>query len=259
MQKTALPIKSIFIFSFQLLFLNAAFALGDEGHQVVGQIAQSQLSPKAQIEISKLLMLEPGSTMVSISTWPDEHATKITARWHYINFPKKACLYVPERDCPNGDCVIAALEQQTQILGSKESGEKRLLALKYIVHFMGDIHQPLHAGYKEDKGSNTYQIQAFGKATNLHALWDFGLIKNLNTPTNALVLDLSSNKTQRGDYFNIEPLNAATESCNIAHENRFYPTRLVDQQYINHYTPILEVRLRLAGERLAQLLNKTFQ
>ncbi|MBU3604884.1 hypothetical protein [Polynucleobacter sp. AP-Kaivos-20-H2] len=68
MQKTALPIKSIFIFSFQLLFLNAAFAWGDEGHQVVGQIAQSQLSPKAQIEISKLLMLEPGSTMVSIST-----------------------------------------------------------------------------------------------------------------------------------------------------------------------------------------------
>jgi RNAse (barnase) inhibitor barstar len=213
----SLQIKSILIISLQLLFMKAAFAWGVEGHQVVAQIAQSQLSPKAQAEISKLLMLEPGSSMVSISTWPDEHATKITARWHYVNFPKEACLYVPERDCPNGDCVIAALQQQTQILGLKESDEKRLLALKYVVHFMGDIHQPLHAGYKEDKGGNNYQVQAFGKATNLHSLWDSGLIKNLNTPTNALALDLSSNKTQPGDYFNIEPLNAATESCNIAH------------------------------------------
>ena len=255
----SLQIRSILIISLQLLFLKAAFAWGVEGHQVVAQIAQSQLSPKAKTEISKLLMLEPGSSMVSISTWPDEHATKITARWHYVNFPKEACLYVPERDCPNGDCVIAALQQQTQILGSKELDEKRLLALKYVVHFMGDIHQPLHAGYKEDKGGNNYQVQAFGKATNLHALWDSGLIKNFNTPTNALALELSSNKTQPGDYFNIEPLNAATESCNIAHENGFYPARLVDQRYINHYTPILEARLKLAGERLAQLINKTLQ
>ena len=255
----SLQIRSILIISLQLLFLKAAFAWGVEGHQVVAQIAQSQLSPKAKTEISKLLMLEPGSSMVSISTWPDEHATKITARWHYVNFPKEACLYVPERDCPNGDCVIAALQQQTQILGSKELDEKRLLALKYVVHFMGDIHQPLHAGYKEDKGGNNYQVQAFGKATNLHALWDSGLIKNFNTPTNALALELSSNKTQPGDYFNIKPLNAATESCNIAHENGFYPARLVDQRYINHYTPILEARLKLAGERLAQLINKTLQ
>lgn len=259
MQKMALPIKLLLIISFQLLFLKTPFAWGVEGHQVVAQIAQSQLSPQAKSEINKLLSQEPGSSLVSISTWPDEHATKITARWHYVNFPKNACLYVPERDCPNGDCVIEALQQQTQILGSKESSEKRLLALKYVVHFMGDIHQPLHAGYKEDKGGNTYQVQAFGKSTNLHALWDSGLIKNLNTPTNALALDLSSNKIKSGDYFNIEPLNAATESCNIAHENGFYPARLVDQQYINHYTPILEVRLKLAGERLAQLLNKAFQ
>ena len=252
-------LKLILITSLQLLFLKVAFAWGVEGHQVVAQIAQSQLSPKAKSEISKLLMLEPGSSMVSISTWPDEHATKVTARWHYVNFPKETCLYIPERDCPNGECVIAALQQQTQILGSKESDEKRLLALKYVIHFMGDIHQPLHAGYKEDKGGNNYQVQAFGKATNLHALWDSGLIKSFNTPTNALALDLSSNKTQPGDYINIEPLNAATESCNIAHQDGFYPSRLVDQRYINHYTPILEARLKLAGERLAQLLNKTFQ
>ncbi|MBU3615858.1 S1/P1 nuclease [Polynucleobacter sp. JS-Polo-80-F4] len=236
-----------------------AFAWGVEGHQVVAQIAQSQLSPKAKAEISKLLSLEPGSSLVSISTWPDEHATKITARWHYVNFPKDSCLYVPERDCPNGDCVIAALQQQTQVLGSKESDEKRLLALKYVVHFMGDIHQPLHAGYRGDKGGNTYQVQAFGKSTNLHALWDSGLIKHFNAPTNVLAIDLMSNKANPRNDFNIEPLTAAAESCNIAHENNFYPTRVVDQQYINHYTPVLKDRLKLAGERLARLLNTTFQ
>jgi len=258
MQKMTFTIKSILIISFQLLFLKAALAWGVEGHQVVAQVAQAQLSPKAKSEINKLLSLEPGSSLVSISTWPDEHSTKITAQWHYTNFPKESCLYVPERDCPNGNCVIEALQQQTQILRSTEPDEKRLLALKYVVHFMGDIHQPLHAGYKEDKGGNNYQVQAFGKATNLHALWDSGLVKNLNTPTNALALDLSSNKIQSGDYFNITPLNAATESCNIAHETDFYPSRKVDQQYVNHYTPVLMARLKLAGVRLAQLLNKTF-
>lgn len=252
-------IKLFFIITLQVLFLKPAFAWGVEGHQVVALTANSQLSPKAKSEVSKLLLLEPGSNLVSISTWPDEHATKITARWHYINFPKGSCLYIPERDCPEGNCVIAALHQQTQILGSKESDEKRLLALKYIVHFMGDIHQPLHAGYIEDKGGNNYQIQAFGNSTNLHALWDSGLIKNLNKSTNALSLDLLSSKMISGNKFNIDPLNAATESCNIAHEPNFYPTRVVDQQYINHYTPILMSRLKLAGERLAQLLNDTLQ
>ena len=259
MQKIAYIIKLVLIITLQAFFLKAAFAWGAEGHQVVAQIAQSQLSPKAKSQISKLLSLEPGSSLVSISTWPDEHATKMTARWHYINFPKGSCVYVPERDCLNGDCVIAALQKQTQILGSKESDETRLLALKYVVHFMGDIHQPLHAGYIEDKGGNNYQIQAFGKGTNLHALWDSGLIKNLRMPTNTLALDLSSNRLKSGDYLNVDPLNAATESCNIAHEQNFYPTRIVDQQYIDHYTPILLARLKLAGERLAQLLNNTFQ
>lgn len=259
MRKNVYLIKLIFILALQVFFLKAAFAWGAEGHQVVAQIAQSQLSPKAKSQISKLLSLEPGSSLVSISTWPDEHVTKISARWHYINFPKGSCLYVPERDCPNGGCVIEALQQQMQILGSKESDQKRLLALKYVVHFMGDIHQPLHAGYIEDKGGNNYQIQAFGKGTNLHSFWDSGLIKSFNMPTNTLALDLISNQLKSGDYLNIDPLNAATESCNIVHEQNFYPIRFVNQHYINHYTPILKVRLKLAGDRLAHLLNTIFQ
>ena len=146
-----------------------------------------------------------------------------------------------------------------QILGSTESDEKRLLALKYVVHLMGDIHQPLHAGYVEDKGGNIYQIQAFGKGTNLHSFWDSDLIKSFNMPTNTLALDLTSSQLKSKDYLNIDPLNAATESCNIVHEQNFYPIRSINQDYINHYTPILKVRLKLAGDRLAQLLNTIFQ
>lgn len=259
MHKHDFLIKLIAVISLQLLCVEAAMPWGVEGHQTVAQIAQTQLIPKAKSEIAKLLLLESGSSLVSISTWPDEHANKITAQWHYINFPKGSCVYMQERDCPNGNCVVEALQQQIKILGSNASGEERLLALKYVVHFMGDIHQPLHAGYKEDKGGNNYQIQAFGKSSNLHALWDSGMIKNLNIPTDQLSLNLISDGMKSGDYFNTDPMNAATESCNITHEEGFYPGRIVNQSYIKHYTPILEGRLKLAGERLAQVLNNTFK
>lgn len=259
MHKYALFIKLIVVIFLQALCVKAALSWGVEGHQTVAQIAQSLLTPKAKSEVGKLLLLEPGSSLVSVSTWPDEHANKNMIQWHFIDFPKGSCVYQQERDCPNSNCVIEALHQQIKILGSNQSDADRLLALKYVVHFMGDIHQPLHAGNKENRGGNNYQIQVFGKGSNLHSLWDSGLIKNLNMPTNLLSVNLMSNKVKSGDYSNIDPTNAAIESCNIAREEGFYPGQVVNQSYIKHYTPILEARLKLAGERLAQLLNTTFK
>lgn len=228
-----------------------ALAWGSEGHQVIATLAEQQLSPTARAEVQRLLALEPGATLASVSTWADEHRSPQTAPWHYVNFPRGDCRYEAARDCPDGRCVVEAIQKEAQILGSHAPDEKRLNALKYLVHLVGDVHQPLHAGYQDDKGGNTYQLQAFMRGSNLHAVWDSGLIKYLNEDADTLAARLMGKPT--GPW---TPVQAAEESCRIVANPGFYPGRLVDGAYIAQYTPVMEGRLSLAGRRLGELIDQ---
>ena len=234
----------------------AAHAWGTQGHQVIANLAQAQLTAKAKSEIDKLLALEPGETLASISTWADEHRNPTTAAWHYINFPKNSCTYDAERDCPGGNCVVAAIDRQLAVLASGAPADKRLMALKYVVHLVADIHQPLHAGYAEDRGGNTYQLQAFMRGSNLHALWDVGLIKNLDLSNDALTTRLQAKPVPTGAF---NATSIAEESCRIVGTPGFYPDRKVDVPYIERFTPVMEQRLAEAGARLAAMLNRMFR
>jgi len=144
------------------------------------------------------------------------------------------------------------------MLRSQGYDGKRLVALKYLVHFVGDLHQPLHAGYLDDKGGNTYQLQAFMRGSNLHALWDTGILKSLNEDADSLSARLlkSGVKVPDGDF---DPARAAEESCRIVGETGFYPERRVGADYIEKYVPVMERRLATAGARLAVVLNKVFR
>ena len=235
-----------------------AHAWGAEGHQIIAAIAQQNLQPAAAKEVARILAQEPGATLVSVSTWADEHRSPVTAPWHYINFPKGGCQYEQERDCPDGKCVIEAIRKQTSILQFDVNDEKRLTALKYLVHLVGDVHQPLHAGWGEDRGGNTYQLQAFMRGSNLHAWWDSGMIRYVEEKEGPLLPELQSRKTPPivKDW---KAETAAVESCRIVDLEGFYPGRLVDVDYINRYRDTLRQRLHTAGIRLAALLNKVLQ
>jgi hypothetical protein len=249
-----------------VLLPTAVQAWGEQGHQVVANLAQAQLSVKAKRAVERLLALEPGQTLASISTWADEHRSPATAAWHYVNFPKNSCSYSAERDCPDGQCVVAAIDRQHDILASNATDEVRLRALKYLVHLVADVHQPLHAGYGEDRGGNSYQLQAFMRGTNLHAFWDSGLIRALDQDTEVMTARLGSSNASPARRQEIERVGwtfnaaqAAEESCRIVGQPGFYPGRLVDQAYIQRFTPIMEQRLQLAGARLAVLINLALQ
>jgi hypothetical protein len=233
-----------------------ALAWGNTGHQAIATLAQGQLTAHAQAQVVELLALEPGATLASIATWADEHRSPATAPWHYVNFPRGTCVYDAARDCPHGACVVAALEQQTQILASDAPAEKRLMALKYVVHFMGDIHQPLHAGYADDKGGNTYQVQAWGRGTHLHAVWDSGLIDHLDLSPQALAEQLATAPRLQKDLANASPVAMAEASCSIVGQAGFYPDRIVGDAYAQPMRPVLLQRLAWAGQRLATLLNR---
>ena len=230
-----------------------ALAWGTQGHQTIAAMAAAQLSADAKLEMDRLLALEPGATMASLSTWADEHRSPTTAPWHYVNFPRDSCAFEAQRDCPDGACVVAAIARQSEVLASNAGDDKRLHALKYIVHFVADIHQPLHAGYLEDRGGNSVALQTFMRASNLHALWDSGLLSSLSQDNASLAARLLAKRVPASE---VDPARVAEESCRIVGMPGFYPDRRVGTDYVERFTPVMELRMAQAAARLAGLLNR---
>ena len=237
-----------------------AMAWGADGHRLVAELAQQRLTPEAAAEANRLLALEPGATLASISTWADEFRSPSTAAWHYVNFGRETnCQYDAAPICIEGNCVVGAIARQVAILASNAPDEQRLKALKYLVHFIADVHQPLHAGYADDRGGNTYQLQAFGKGSNLHALWDSGLIQNWAEGAQALQASAQSAATTNNDDSN-SPERWAEESCRIVATEDFYPdNRKVGEPYLQRWASVLAQRLGSAASRLANVLNRTLK
>ena len=235
----------------------SAQAWGLQGHQVVAAIAWQELTPAAREQVGRLLALEPGQTLVTIATWADEHRSPATAPWHYLNFPRGVCQFDGERDCPNGQCVVGAIEHQRAILASNAPETERLRALKYLVHFVADVHQPLHAGYQDNRGGNTVQLRFLMRGSNLHALWDKGLIEQLGMDVVALTSAAQAEPIGLASLANVLPssVEIAEESCRIVAQPGFYPQGDPTPAYVLRMTPVLLQRIALAGQRLGALLN----
>ena len=239
-----------------LVAVGPAGAFGGAGHRLVADQADRQLTPAARAEVTRLLALEPGATMQSVSTWADETRSLGTGPWHYVNFHRgEPCTYEPARLCIAGKCVVGALDQQIEVLGSNAPDADRLTALKFVVHLVADVHQPLHAGFFDDRGGNSYQLQAFDKGTNLHALWDSGLIGAWPGGLDALQAAVHAEPPV---VVQGSPMSWAEESCRIVGQARFYPDgRSLAPEYLPLWGPTLVQRLRAAGQRLGTVLNRT--
>lgn len=245
-----------------------ALAWGFEVHELIARQAQAQLVPEARQRVADWLALEPGASLASISTWADKHREFPTSTWHYVNFPKGECQYKQARDCPDGHCVIEAFPVQLRILQSSKDPQERLRALKFVVHLLSDVHQPLHAAWGEDRGGNRFQLQAFGRGSNLHAFWDSTLARESEGGLEAIEKDVkaqvlllaASSSGGRGSSAPGRSANQieqwAMESCRIVAEDGFYPkTRELDQDYVQRYRSTLVRRIALASRRLADTLN----
>ncbi|TZF90667.1 S1/P1 nuclease [Cognatilysobacter lacus] len=249
-----------------------AFAWGVLGHRLVADLANDELTPAARRAVDTLLAGEKDPTLAGVATWADELRAndpdlgKRSSKWHYADIAENGCAdYEPPRDCPNGDCVIEAIRTQTAILADRsQSLDARRQALKFVVHFIGDVHQPLHAGFARDKGGNTVQVRiptADGgdKGGNLHSLWDSGLIDRAGLDEPAyharlralpLVVDMPAHA--------LPPDSPAwaQQSCRIATRPGLYPPGAdIDAAYVATWTPLVDEQLRRAGTHLAQVLN----
>lgn len=252
-----------------LLVVAPARAWGPDGHRIVGQLAEQALTPAARTQVQDLLAAEPEPTLAGVSNWADDirkdEAWRYTGPWHYLNVPDLGCDYQPPRDCPDGNCVIGAIAAQTRVLADRaQPRQKRVEALKFVVHFVGDVHQPLHAGLRADRGGNDFQIAYRGEGWNLHSTWDSLILREplqhdggwqrMSARLARVKRDRAAAPT-RGD----DAREWAMESCALIDAQHLYPTRhTLRSDYLDQHRPLAEQRLRVAGARLAALLNTVF-
>lgn len=257
-----------FLLTAALLIPSPAYAWGAMGHRLVARLAEGQLTPQARAQIAALLSGEAEPTLAGIANWTDElrdndpDQGKRTSRWHYVNIGSHDCVYEVERDCRNGDCVVEAIQRQSAILADRSKPKaERLRALKFIVHFVGDVHQPLHASNTNDRGGNDFQVNYRGQGSNLHSVWDSGLLKSAGLDEDAYLHRLQALPIPADSAKPLLPTAAvqwAEQSCKAVTQPGFYPPRAkLDDSYYARYRPVAEQRLREGGAHLAQLLNAT--
>jgi hypothetical protein len=272
-----------------LAFSAPALAWGPEGHRVVGEIAARYLSAKAQAQVSELLKndrLADGQpsgrhTLSEIANWADEIKDfewgKRRASWHYDDVPLcRPAEYA--RYCRSGRCASAQLARQIELLGDPGARPRaRNEALKWVVHLVGDIHQPLHAADRGDRGGNLVRVSFFGQRDNppygslsLHAVWDVLLLSKLTADRGGerFLVSAPIAESDRRAWEQGSIPGWIAESYALARD-RVYPSlpvsascgrrirEIVDlgESYYANAAPVVEMQLRKAGVRLARVLN----
>lgn len=263
--RMATPLLRTALAALVVLAPSIASAWGPQGHRLVGDVAWTELGPETRAQVQQLLQDEEEPTLAGIANWADQLREldpglgRRSAPWHYVNIGEDECHYHAEAACPGGDCVVEAIRDQTAILADRDRTDtERRQALKFVVHFVGDVHQPLHAGYGHDKGGNTFQVNLDGKGSNLHRLWDSGMLNTARLDDGAYLERLSGLSLVIADRPAMPPAAAlwAEQSCSIAVADGFYPPGpRIDGDYVQRWLPVAEEQLRRAGIELARLLD----
>jgi hypothetical protein len=243
-----------------------AAAWGRMAHRAATRVAETRLTPRARAIIRDLL--EDGESMADASTWADENSRAIpgSAGWHFVNIPLNAAGYSP-RDCHN-NCVVSRLEEFRRVLADPGAPkDRRRMALRFVIHLVEDAHQPLHVGDNRDRGGNSVQLQFFrDDSTNLHQVWDSGLLREGYRGERDLVndlIDLARSPQARDwpkgtveDWVN-EGLEVARRAYLIPGSRQFVRSGArLGRDYEEANLPVAARRLAQAGVRLSEVLNE---
>ncbi|MBN8702739.1 MAG: S1/P1 nuclease [Bacteroidetes bacterium] len=248
-----LRVLQILFFLTPTLFLpHRLFAWGAEGHKMTVQVAKHFLNPGVEDSVNKYL-----GTMSweEASVWMDEMRSNSTydymKPWHYAN-EEKGKNYEKQK----GENIVNKLEEVISELKKKPSKTDLLI----LFHLMGDIHQPLHCGYAEDKGGNTVQLQFFGKGTNLHKVWDSEIIEKGKVTTEGCIKALKiKSKEDISFYTNGGAaywFNDSRRNLELAYD---LPNPTESQKYLELNKPFVELSIGKGGLQLAQVLNEIFK
>lgn len=236
------------------------FAWGKQGHRIVGEIAQRHLNNKAQKAVIRVLSQE---NLAMASTWMDfiksDPDYRYMSPWHYVNVPKGK-KYEDVTPSEKGDAIAIMERLIRELKSGKFTDEDEQFALRCLIHLVGDIHQPLHAGYASDLGGNRVRLGWFRSKTNLHRVWD------------SEIIDYQAlSYTEYATWIDTMPADSvakwqASSVRDWAQESMIYRDVTYDiprdstlrYRYNFDHKALLEHRLQQAGIRLAHTLNEIY-
>lgn len=243
--------------SLVFLFLPSfAFAWGELGHRTIAEIANNHLCMPARQKAAQILK---GESLGDAAVWADDMRDhpeyKFLNPWHFVSMPF-GVPYAEAPKSPRGD-LVTAMDEYIQILRNGDARQKQM-ALRLILHFAGDAHQPLHAGERDDHGGNSFDVDWFGFPTNLHSVWDGKMLKKLGMRPDEL-----ASVIEQGPPVSVPQLTTedwVNESSKIAegvypHGSKDPRPPRLDGRYMNEHIETVKARLREGGLRTANLLN----
>jgi hypothetical protein len=245
------------------------------GHVAVAEIAWKRLSPKARAATARLL--GPEIPLDSVADWADRirWARPETKNWHFVDIPLNETRYLAARDCPEseeGDCIVAELQRLRHALACPESQASGREAFSFAVHFVGDLHQPLHA-LREMRGGNEVKVlmkaptgstpKKRSKGSNLHHVWDEEVLRgNWDSPEALAAEGLEAASLPAKDF--TDPIRWAEESHRVAQDVWTWPTAsekgkcVIDAAYLERARQVAARQIGRAGIRLAAFLESAF-
>jgi hypothetical protein len=284
------PIASLFVVCAVLAAAGPAAAWGDLGHEVTALIAYRHLAPVARAKVDALLAADTDTLtppdFASRATWADKYRTghRETAAWHFVNIEldhpdlASACFGFPALAAgqlasqgPAQDCVVNKIDEFAAELRRPSTPQaERILALKFLMHFVGDLHQPLHAADHDDRGGNCIGLSPSpdGHDTNLHAYWDTGAVEALGGSAGAIAATLDARITpaDRTAWSAGTPRTWAMESFQLGREDVYaLPSRptcadhgsvALTAAYQATARRDAALQLEKAGLRMAVLINR---
>lgn len=239
---------------------SSVWAWGGGGHETIARIAEARLTEHAKSRVHELLALEGKSSLSQIASWADEQkAKKSNTISHAVRIPFDANGYDEKRDCSGrGRCVVfGILRAERTLANHKASASDQLVALKYLVHFVGDIHQPLHS-IMETGG---FPVQIQNHKFLMHKVWDTIGVRELRKTPELLAEELLS---KAGDVQQLDPEAWALESHAIARDFIYIGDKAfansknlqhLSDDYLDKIAPVIKARLTVGGVRLANVLN----
>jgi hypothetical protein len=254
-----------------MAFTTQSWAWGREGHRLTALVAEDHLTAETKAQVKELLGRE---SLADVAPWADDYRSQHpeTAPWHFVDIPKSETKFDRMRDCPASpdpkspwrDCVTDRILYFEGRLGDDSLPKnERATALKFLVHFMGDIHQPFHA-IGDDRGGNGISVSFLGSTAcgsykcNLHGIWDESILEHegLSEPKFVEHLEKEIVENHWDKMTGGDPVAWANVSHHYA-VNAYAPNgALITKEYVDEETKVVDAELALGGLRLARVLNR---
>lgn len=258
-----MPLKKTVRLVSLLLFITplTAIAWGVDGHRIVGVSALPWLDGTAHRQVVEILGNDEAATLEQACNWPDQ--VRETPEWewssplHFVNIPRTSRHYDRQRDCRDGRCVTEGIIRYANDLQRGTlNGLQQWQALAWLCHLVGDLHQPLHAGYRDDRGANQVFIEYQGEKLNLHYFWDTALVRSRLEDDGHWERPIDKVSWARPQSWKLSSVAEWTDESHALVASSAYPgSSTIDEGFADASWLLVRRQWQKAGYRLAMVLN----